>query len=1419
MNSHGLRDSLLTAIGVGLFGAVGSSFADYPLLSHRYLADPDGLEYNGRLYLYCSNDDDNPVAGGYSMTSIVCISTDDLKNWTDHGVVFRVPQNASWASFAWAPSVAYRNGLFYLYFGNNTSGIGVATNASPTGPFTDARGSALINSSTPGASGTSQWYFDPCVFVDDDSQAWLYFGGNDTNNARVVPLNNDMTSLAGPAGALGFVTNFLEAAYLHKRNGVYYFSYEANTAGGLWIRYATNSTPAAGFIPGGNVLQAPSNGNNNHAAFLTFAGGEYVAYHNRYLATINGLNPTTYRRNVCLDAAVYNANGSIQQVTGTTNGLTQLKNLNPFKRVEAETMAQQSGITTEPCSEGGLCVSGITNGDWTMVRGVNFSGGATNFTARVASAAGGGSIELRLDSLAGPLVGTCTVPVTGGTQTWTDASCPVSGATGVHDLYFKFTGSFNFNYWQFQSATPPPAAPAGLSATAVSADQINLSWSASAGAASYNVKRSLTSGGPYFVAATGLTTNNFSDAKLASGTTYYYVVSAENADGESANSAQAGALTAPAAPTGLVAIRGSNQVALSWVASTGAASYRVKRATVSGGPYSIIASGITTTNYTDTTTANTTTYYYVVSATNATAESANSTEAVSSTAAAIAFQAESGALGADWALSNSAGTVYITILSDNAGNAPSNAARVATYTLTFPSAGMYQLYARIRVGPGTFNDDSLFYGNGFGFKSPTAGGDWVLANGLAAAGFSNNTDVVSGGGSLGSGMWKWINLSQFTGSAGFTVYDGNLTQIFQIGGRENGLDIDKFVFGSANTAFTVGQLDALAATTNSVLPANICTVDGNDVRQRMDGFGGGVVFLDAGLDLNNANSDTLFKMDTTNQLGLTLLRVRIAPNSTWASGSVSAWTNSRDQGKFAADRGARVMATPWTPPASMKDNNNTVNGRVLPAQYANYAKYLNTYATFMKTSGVQLAAISIQNEPDIVVTYEACQWSPYQMQTFCRSYAGAITNAPLMMPESFRFDFSMSDWTLNDPAAATNVAVIGGHLYGATIQDYPLARRLGKPLWQTEYLINDQTWPSALSTARQIHDCLTIGNMSAYIWWKCLGNTNGLLNAAGAPQKRGFVMAQFSRFVRPGFYRIGAANDGFAGISAYKDPVSNNFAIVAINDTANIITQRFNLTGLAASSVTPWITSATSSLAAQPPITISNASFTAILQPSNVVTFAGIASPDAPAGLTATPVSASQINLSWSASAGALSYNLKRATVSGGPYATVTNLSATDFMDTGLAAGTPYFYVVSAVNAGGESDNSAEASATTWTLLQTWQMTYFGCTNCPAADPNNDFDGDGMGNLQEFLAGTDPTNSVSAFRILSVTTAGNDVNLVWQGGPGKTGVVQAASGEYSTNFADISGGIVIPASGITNHLDTGGATNVPSRFYRVRLLP
>jgi fibronectin type 3 domain-containing protein/regulation of enolase protein 1 (concanavalin A-like superfamily) len=178
------------------------------------------------------------------------------------------------------------------------------------------------------------------------------------------------------------------------------------------------------------------------------------------------------------------------------------------------------------------------------------------------------------------------------------------------------------------TATPvaPPPAPTGVSATTASTSQINLTWSTASGATGYNVKRATTSGGPYATIASGLTSTSYSNTGLTAGTNYYYVVSATNSSGESANSAQAGAITISAAPSGLAASGGDAQVVLSWTAASGAASYNIKRATVNGGPYTTVATGVTSTSYTNTGLANGTTYYYVVSGTNAGGESANSTQ-------------------------------------------------------------------------------------------------------------------------------------------------------------------------------------------------------------------------------------------------------------------------------------------------------------------------------------------------------------------------------------------------------------------------------------------------------------------------------------------------------------------------------------------------------------------------------------------------------------------------------------------------------------------------------------------------------------------------------------------------------------------------------------------------------------------------
>jgi hypothetical protein len=187
----------------------------------------------------------------------------------------------------------------------------------------------------------------------------------------------------------------------------------------------------------------------NHAGLVDFNGGSYFFYHNGALPGGGG-----FTRSVAVEKFSYRSDGTIPTLTMTSAGVPQIGTLNPYVRQEAETIAWASGVETEPSTEGGMNVGFIENGDYVKVKGAAFGGGAASFSARVASATAGGRIELRLDGPNGPTVGTCTVPGTGGWQTWTTVTCPVGGATGTHDLYLRFSGGsgylFNVDWWRFQ---------------------------------------------------------------------------------------------------------------------------------------------------------------------------------------------------------------------------------------------------------------------------------------------------------------------------------------------------------------------------------------------------------------------------------------------------------------------------------------------------------------------------------------------------------------------------------------------------------------------------------------------------------------------------------------------------------------------------------------------------------------------------------------------------------------------------------------------------------------------------------------------------------------------------------------------------------------------------------------------------------
>ncbi|HEV8562378.1 MAG TPA: glycoside hydrolase family 43 protein [Actinophytocola sp.] len=434
---------------IALFPAAAK--ADNPIIPTIYTADPAPLLVNGRVYLYTGHDEDGST--NFTMREWRVWSSVDMVNWTDHGSPLNLA-SFSWADAnAWAGQVVARNGQFYWYVpmrqrSTGAMAIGVAVSSSPTGPFRDALGRPLV------ANGE----FDPTVFIDDNGQAYLYWGNP---HLWFVRLNADMISFSGgptqiPLTTAGFGTRtgdpnrptlFEEGPWVYKRNGLYYLVFAARCCS-EFIAYSTAPGPTGPWTFRGTIMPTQGTSFTNHPGVIDFNGGSYFFYHNGALPGGGG-----FTRSVAVERFTYNSDGTFPTINMTTAGPPQVGTLNPYLRQEAETIASESGVETERSSEGGMNVGWIENGDWIKVKGAAFGAGASSFTARVASATSGGRIEVRLDNVNGPLAGTCTVPGTGGWQTWTTVSCPVNRPAGTHDLYLRFAGGtgflLNVNWWQF----------------------------------------------------------------------------------------------------------------------------------------------------------------------------------------------------------------------------------------------------------------------------------------------------------------------------------------------------------------------------------------------------------------------------------------------------------------------------------------------------------------------------------------------------------------------------------------------------------------------------------------------------------------------------------------------------------------------------------------------------------------------------------------------------------------------------------------------------------------------------------------------------------------------------------------------------------------------------------------------------------
>ncbi|HVN49047.1 MAG TPA: T9SS type A sorting domain-containing protein [Bacteroidota bacterium] len=378
------------------------------------------------------------------------------------------------------------------------------------------------------------------------------------------------------------------------------------------------------------------------------------------------------------------------------------------------------------------------------------------------------------------------------------------------------------------------------------------------------------------------------------------------------------------------------------------------------------------------------------------------------------------------------------------------------------------------------------------------------------------------------------------------------------------------------------------------------TVYLDSTMQKIEGFGAANI-IGWRPDMTAAEVQTAFGT-SANQLGFTLLRLRIAPDSTQFAINVAS-------ALAAQQLGARIIASPWTPPAWMKTNNNTVGGYLLPSAYAAYAAHLKSFVDTMAKYGVSIYAVSLQNEPDASVSYESCYWTATQFLNFVKYYAPAI-GTPIFMPESESFVHALSDSTLNDSAACANVGFVAGHLYGVSPTTYSLAASKGKEVWMTEHYTTStdsgNVWPLALNVGKEISDCMN-ANMSAYVWWYIV-RFYGPIDENGNPTKRGYVMSHFSQFIFPGSVRVYSSVSSSRGVpsisvSAFKS--SNQIIIEAINLNSSTIRDSIilqNLTGGAAS-FTKYVTSQSKNVLYQGTVAASNSRLVDTLEANCIATY------------------------------------------------------------------------------------------------------------------------------------------------------------------------------------------------------------------------
>lgn len=453
MEVKNLKKFLPLAFGLAL---APSAFADNPIIQTYYSPDPAPVVFGDTVCVYTGNDEGGSF---FTMHGWRVSCTTDMVNWTDMNTLIleagdfngNAKKNGDWAS-----QCIRRNGKYYYYVTVESSSgggraVNVAVSDTKEGPFKDARNGKHL-------AGPNWAYIDPTVFIDDDGQAYLYWGNPDL---YYCPLKENMIECDGDIEVTdmskGFNGKYTEGPWIHKRGKKYYMIY---AAGGIpeSIDYSWSDSPTGPWEYKGVIMPSnePGSAFTVHSGLIDFKGHSYFFYHNQRRVPGAG----GYSRTSAVEEFTWKEDGTLPTIRMTDEGVTRpVKNLDPYTRVEAETKAWLEGINLD--KSGGYTIiknietegkrvylTNMGKDSYTKVRFVDMSDGADNIV--VCTKGGSGKIELHVGSAKGDLLSTINVPAS---DDWTESSFEVTGADGVQDLYFVFKeGNFKFDYWYLESS-------------------------------------------------------------------------------------------------------------------------------------------------------------------------------------------------------------------------------------------------------------------------------------------------------------------------------------------------------------------------------------------------------------------------------------------------------------------------------------------------------------------------------------------------------------------------------------------------------------------------------------------------------------------------------------------------------------------------------------------------------------------------------------------------------------------------------------------------------------------------------------------------------------------------------------------------------------------------------------------------------